>query len=294
MSKRIISAILCLFLLPALAAVSPSYALDSQAKPIQEKLGNVSAIEISTANDGYFSAKYTGGGTNKIKLIVEKSDGKYTYDLNNRGEYEIYPLQLGSGSYKIRILRNTVGTKYAVVQSLYLDVALSSQYAPFLHSSQYVNYNESSFVVQTAAQLTKDISDNLKKVDVIYDYVVNAMSYDTQKASSVTNGYLPKLDLVIEAKKGICFDYAAVMAAMLRSQNIPTKLVTGYVAPSNAYHAWNEVYIENIGWIKTGSLYFDGKKWTTMDPTFTSAAKSSRKISEFIGDSSNYSKKYEY
>ena len=108
------------------------------------------------------------------------------------------------------------------------------------------------------------------------------------------SGYLPNVDQVVADKKGICFDYASVMAAMLRSQGIPTKLVTGYVAPNNAYHAWNEVWVEGKGWVKTGSIYFDGVSWTLMDPTFTSAGKDSKYISNFIGDGTNYTKKYEY
>jgi transglutaminase-like putative cysteine protease len=54
--------------------------------------------------------------------------------------------------------------------------------------------------------------------------------------------YTPDTDKALEMKKGICFDYAAVVATMLRSQNIPTKLVFGY-APNGEYHSWNEVFV---------------------------------------------------
>ena len=40
---------------------------------------------------------------------------------------------------------------------------------------------------------------------------------------------------------------APLMAAMLRSQGIPTRLEIGY--SKDAYHAWVSVYIEDIGWI---------------------------------------------
>ena len=39
---------------------------------------------------------------------------------------------------------------------------------------------------------------------------------------------LPSVDETLKTKKGICFDYAALMTAMLRSQGIPTKLEIGY------------------------------------------------------------------
>ena len=71
-------------------------------------------------------------------------------------------------------------------------------------------------------------ADALDVVSSVYNYVVTNITYDTAKANSVQSGYLPNCDSVLSQKKGICFDYAAVMTAMLRSQNIPTKLVVGY------------------------------------------------------------------
>ena len=54
----------------------------------------------------------------------------------------------------------------------------------------------------------------------------------------------------METGKGICFDYASLAASMLRSQGIPTKIIFGYVAPDNLYHAWNMFYTEEKGWTK--------------------------------------------
>ena len=67
-------------------------------------------------------------------------------------------------------------------------------------------------------------------------------TYDYDKAATVSSGYLPVVDTVLDSKTGICFDYAAVMASMLRSQNIPTRLEIGYAG--DAYHAWISVYVK--------------------------------------------------
>ena len=64
---------------------------------------------------------------------------------------------------------------------------------------------------------------------------------------------------------GICLDYAAVMASMLRSQNIPTRLEVGYAG--NAYHAWISTYITDVGWVN-GVIEFNGTSWSLMDPSF--------------------------
>ena len=102
------------------------------------------------------------------------------------------------------------------------------------------------------------------------------------------SGYLPVVDEVFVSQTGICFDYAAVMATMLRSQNIPTRLEVGYVGEE--YHAWISIYIKDVGWIN-GVIEFDGSDWNLLDPTFASASKSPKK---FLTKDSNYLTKYVY
>ena len=84
---------------------------------------------------------------------------------------------------------------------------------------------------------------------------------------------------------------AALMTGMLRSQDIPCKLVVGYAG--QAYHAWISVWSAETGWID-GAIYFNGSSWQRMDPTFASSAKSSKAIMAYIGDGKNYSAKYFY
>ena len=107
----------------------------------------------------------------------------------------------------------------------------------------------------------------------------------------MTSGYLPVLDTVLKEKKGICFDYAALMTAMLRSQEIPCKLVVGYA--DEVYHAWISVWTEESGWID-GTIFFDGHAWHRMDPTFASSGNRSDSIMNYIGNGANYSAKYLY
>ncbi|MCI9382900.1 MAG: transglutaminase domain-containing protein, partial [Lachnospiraceae bacterium] len=66
--------------------------------------------------------------------------------------------------------------------------------------------------------------------------------------------YLPDVDATLQERKGICFDYSALFAAMLRAQDIPVRLAIGYVQPDNIYHAWNQVYLDG--------------EWVWMDSTF--------------------------
>ena len=142
-----------------------------------------------------------------------------------------------------------------------------------------------------AADLTAGKQTVLDKVTAVYTFVIGTLSYDTALAESVQSGYLPVLDDVLRAKKGICFDYAALMTGMLRSQGVPTKLIVGFAG--EAYHAWISVWSSETGWIEN-VVYFDGKTWQRMDPTFASSSSNAEALKKYIGDNSNYTEKYNY
>ena len=249
-------------------------------------------VDASNLPLGFVSVSYTGGKDVRIKVQITKTGGTtYTYNLNNKGTAETFPLTEGDGKYTVKVFENTRGTKYAQAYSCSLDLKLSSEISPFLYSNQYVNFSDDSKVVAKAAELTKGLTTDLDKVTEIYHYVINNITYDYQLAATVASGYLPDVDAVLESGKGICFDYAAVMSSMLRSQNIPCKLIVGYAG--TVYHAWINVYIEGVGWVDH-LIYFNGEDWSMMDPTFVSNGKNNPAVLKYVGDGTNYTEKYAY
>ena len=287
---------------PGDTAVSPQPMASTPAKVVYT--GSKSEIEATNKDGGYVTIRYLKSISKKlkIKIIKLKKDGSeescYIYDLNNKGNKENFSFTEGNGNYQIKVLENIEGDRYAVVQTQNIEVKLTNAFAPFLIPVQYINYTDSSKAVKKAKELTKNCKTDLQKVQEIYKYILNNVVYDYDKADKVVkgelNGYIPVVDVILNNKKGICFDYSSLMGAMLRSVGIPTKLIMGYVAPNNAYHAWNDVYIKGTGWIKINSqVYFDGKKYSRMDSTFAAANKSGKQTS-FIGNGKNYAPVYQY
>ena len=249
-------------------------------------------IDYSNARDGYVMAAWTEGGDARLKVLVKIPDGTvYQYNLRTDGRYEAFPLSGGNGEYGLGVYRQTEGTEYATVLSAAIEVELADEFTPFIRPNQYVLYSADSAAVKKAEELCAGAAGSLDKVERVYSYVVNSLSYDKEKAESVQSGYLPDVDETLASGKGICFDYAALMAAMLRSQDVPVKLVVGYTG--EAYHAWISVYSEMDGWIE-GKIFFDGNEWKLMDPTFASTGNGSDAILAYIGDGSNYTAKYLY
>ena len=282
---------LALEMVPLTASPANSV-LKTEATGKLTKSNTKATIDYSNTADGYVMVKFMNSTTKELRVLVTGPSGtQYQYTLKKNATYEVYPLSDGNGKYTIGVYEQVEGSKYSTAVSASIDVKLTDEFAPLLRPNQYVNFTEKSAVVAKAAELVKDKKTLVDKISAVYEYVIKNLTYDKKLAETVKSGYLPDVDAVMKAGKGICFDYAAVMTAMLRSQGIPTKLVVGYA--SNVYHAWIDVYSDTDGWIGN-VIYFDGKDWKLMDPTFASGGNSSESIMKYIGDGKNYSAKFLY
>jgi hypothetical protein len=244
-------------------------------------------LDCSALSEGYVAL--SAQDENRLKFQVSLEGESYTYDLPSDGTPAVFPLNMGSGTYQFQLLRCVGGTKYARVWETSRGVTLADEFVPFLVPSQMVNYNGKSACVAKAWELTKTCSSDVDVAAAIYAYLVNSISYDDAKASSVEQGYLPDPDTTLETGKGICFDYAALAAAMLRSQGIPCQLITGYVGQQELYHAWNRFYVQEQGWI-TAEIQAKGKDWTRVDITFASEGVPA----EQLEDDGAYTTRYTY
>lgn len=275
------------------ASTAPMTLIPAAPGTLVQKNSNAS-IDYSNTADGYVMVRYTASSTKKIKAQVTGPSGTvYTYNLTpGSAAWTTFPLSDGNGGYKVTVYQNVSGTKYAAVLSATFTATMGNPFAPFLYPNQYVNYAQNATkTIAKAEALCNGLTDPLDKVKAVYQFVVTNLTYDKEKAATVKSGYLPALDTVLTTKKGICFDYAALMTAMLRSQGVPCKLVIGYAG--TAYHAWISVYSEQSGWIDS-VIYFDGTTWKRMDPTFASSGKQSSSIMKYIGNGSHYTAKYIY
>ena len=226
--------------------------------------------------------KQSGAGSKRIKAQIKgPSGGTYNYDIPTTGSYQTIPLQMGSGTYQVSVLKQVSGQQYSYLINKKISVSLSSPSINFLYPSQFVNYNSGSQALRKGYGLCMNAKSDLEKVRSVYNWIVTNISYDYNKAASVSSGYIPNVDKTLSSKKGICFDYAALMAAMLRPQGIPTKMIFGY--SGGVYHAWNQVYISGVGWIAVGIKSNGG--WKLLDTTFAASGTDAG----YLSNSGNYS-----
>ncbi len=57
----------------------------------------------------------------------------------------------------------------------------------------------------------------------------------------------------LAAKTGICSDFAELYAALLRTDHIPARLISGYATNNGGgqagFHEWDEFYVPRVGWV---------------------------------------------
>ena len=255
-----------------------SVVLRPEAPGLPEERCEEAVIDYSHTENGYVMVHYFAETEQRLKVLVKGPSTTYAYNLPV-DEWTTFPLSDGNGAYTVGIYSNVTGNKYAVVLTAQITAEMNDEFAPFLRPNQYVDYTFASETVAMGANLCVGLEHPLEKVAAVYDHVIHHFTYDYEKAKTVTSGYLPKLDEVLAAQTGICFDYAALMTAMLRSQEVPCKLVVGYAG--SVYHAWISVWTEENGWID-GAIFFDGNTWMRMDPTFASSGEGDPEIMNFI------------
>jgi transglutaminase-like putative cysteine protease len=219
---------------------------------------NMISINKEHINSGILELNYNLDEDIIYKLMVSKEKQKYYYTLDKDLETDCFPLQMGNGRYDITLLELQEDNSYRSTYSQALTLYAKDDTIVFRNSVHLINWNEDMKAIKIAKDLTKGVSDKEEKIRIIYDYIINSLEYDNEKAENVTIGYTPSIDYIMEAKKGICYDYSVLFAAMLRSEDIPAKLVMGYTDKLDDYHAWNEVYNEKT------------EEWMIIDTTYDS------------------------
>jgi transglutaminase-like putative cysteine protease len=83
------------------------------------------------------------------------------------------------------------------------------------------------------------------------DYIFKEFKY----IKGITN-VETTVDQILEHRAGVCQDFAHVMLQILRTLQIPSRYVSGYICPNKsglrgegATHAWVEAWIPRCGWV---------------------------------------------
>jgi len=252
----------------------------------------VAAIDCSNADHGYISAMQPKAATGKqIKICVSKGKEKQNFSLIDNGVYNYIPLCFGSGKYDVIIYQLRSGITYDTIKKFNITADIISKFASYLYPNTYCNYNSSSKCVAKSNEITANCLDDYEKTKSVYAWMEHHIAYDHDLAakhkSGELNWWLVEPDETLNAGKSTCWGHAGLLAAMLRAQDIPTKICIGF---NGAYrHAWNEIYLLKGGNI--GGVVITANKWTRIDFTFMTSNRSYL-ANKFVSDDSRYALDY--
>ena len=242
-------------------------------------------LDVGSAPNGVALVKVDTLPTNVHCVVqIHKDGGMDQFDIQSRGSWIGMPLARGNGSYRILVAYNIGGSDYAVPLDHTFNVSLASGLKPFTASSIIANFSRGSASVALAGNLCSPQSSLDGKIDAVYNWIVKNISYNRTLAAQITNkqvtSYIPNPDKTLSSRTGICYDYASLMCAMLRSQGIATRMIMGNTP--QGYHAWNEVYIDGTGWVVVAGFSWQnltGASWVRFDTTFAAGGMTSEQIS---------------
>ena len=101
--------------------------------------GNGVTIDASNVKDGYVAVKCESK-QNRLKAQVMLGDHSYNYDLASDNEYDIFPLQMGNGTYKVIIhlcIRQNLMSKWMILIG-YLSIRVN-MYGILMRLVQWLN-----------------------------------------------------------------------------------------------------------------------------------------------------------
>ncbi|MFD0713850.1 transglutaminase domain-containing protein [Paenibacillus sp. GCM10027626] len=242
--------------------------------------GQAAWLDKGELNKGLIAVHYNAEPKVKIKLMIAKGAGTYTYTVRNGVKEERFPLQMGNGDYTVTLLEQVNGNQYKVIGKDTVKLNLADQNVVYLNTVQNIEWDAQNQAIVKANELIKGKKTDAEKVKAIHDFIINNIAYDNTLAKTVTTDYLPQIDRTLKDGKDICYGYAALFAAMLRAVDIPAKMTMGKTTYVDVYHAWNEVLMDG--------------KWVTIDTTIDAGLKNTKKALPMIKDDKNYKVEKQY
>jgi transglutaminase-like putative cysteine protease len=124
--------------------------------------------------------------------------------------------------------------------------------------------NMSDRIRDLAATWTKDSKTPLERAQAIEMHLRTDYKYDLASPSGKDSN--PLDHFLFESKRGHCEFYSTAMAIMLRTLDVPTRNVTGFVG--GTYNRFGKFYAVRQGdahsWVEA---FIEGYGWLTFDPT---------------------------
>ncbi len=116
-------------------------------------------------------------------------------------------------------------------------------------------------ILEAAAEVTGDETTAIGKALALQEWFRETGGFDYTVEPRDSDGMATIEAFVTTDRAGYCEQFAAAMALMARTQNIPSRVAVGFLRPHRVdegeyeyrgedMHAWPELYFEGVGWLR--------------------------------------------
>ena len=152
-------------------------------------------------------------------------------------------------------------------------------------SMTHVPDNLPSIVEQRAREVTRGATSNFEKAVALQDWFRRDGDFTYSLEQRSGSGMDLLAHFITDDRVGYCEQFAAAMAAMGRTLDIPSRVVVGFLEgtaqpdgrilyTSDDRHAWPEMYFAGVGWVRfeptPGQRAGATPDWTRQDPNAAS------------------------
>ncbi|HNZ25918.1 MAG TPA: transglutaminase domain-containing protein [Spirochaetota bacterium] len=236
----------------------------------------------ATVEDAYFSIPVDDDNKFAGYLYFKKSGNYKVYSFRTP-DYMLYPRSEVPYS-KYRVEENSSTLVFNVVVTEGVPESLWH-----LIPTRNVNSGAKN-IVDRAALLTRDLTNDLDKVKSIYEFFINdniGEDFSYVNYNDIYPGYLDATsweDIFIashtlDRRKGVCNDFAELFAALARSLGYKVKKVSGEDPDNGVAHMWNIIDItgDETLWYKVDTAFavsdkFNYKSYAEFYPEFDQTA----------------------
>lgn len=129
----------------------------------------------------------------------------------------------------------------------------SDAHFDLMEPSKFAQISQALSQFMTQNDLEKPKGDPLSALRALNTKIYQAFDYQV----GVTDVHSP-IDDALNARRGVCQDFAHIMIAIARSWRMPARYVSGYLyhrrseqdrSRDDATHAWVEVWLPTLGWV---------------------------------------------
>lgn len=181
----------------------------------------------------------------------------YPADVNSRHFQLSVPFRFGPGKYTIWAGDNATSFDGNV---RFIATNKLDQDNRYISPSAYIDSDKKD-VVALANEIVKPEASEMEKLKAIHSWVTKNIAYDYQAYITGQNQLTPASE-TIKSKKGVCRDYAFVVAALSRASGLQARVVYGDASNADKRrvsqkHAWNEVMVNGL-WVMVDATWDAG------------------------------------